>query len=153
MALRTRRIKKAFGFDKSKTEKYVIVPDRATVVTFEDLCEQIATVSNSNIGMVRLVLYGLVNSMKTFIRQGHSVQVDGFGTFIPSFNAKSSLIEDEANIDSITKVKLRFLPSSELRQVINSIEFEFDVTDSTNDTQEASETEPDEEEEETPGTV
>lgn len=35
MALRVRRIKKAFGFDKTKTEKYVIVPDRATVVGFE----------------------------------------------------------------------------------------------------------------------
>ena len=31
IALRVRRIKKAFGFDKTKTEKYVIVPDRATV--------------------------------------------------------------------------------------------------------------------------
>ena len=44
MALRVRRIKKAFGFDKSKTEKYVIVPDRATVVGFEALCDQVAAV-------------------------------------------------------------------------------------------------------------
>ncbi|HIX85877.1 MAG TPA: HU family DNA-binding protein [Candidatus Parabacteroides intestinigallinarum] len=142
MALRVRRIKKAFGFDKTKTEKYVIVPDRATVVTFDDLCEQIATVSGVNNSLARHVLYGLVSSMKTFIRQGHSVQVEGFGTFIPSFNAKSSLIEDEANIDSITKVKLRFLPSTELREVINSMEFEFDAADSTNDSQAESETDP-----------
>lgn len=133
MALRVRRIKKAFGFDKTKTEKYVIVPDRATVVGFEALCDQVAAVSGINLGMVQSVVYGLVKSMTTFIRQGHSVQVTGFGTFVPSFNAKSSLEEKGANVDSIHHVKLRFLPSAELRAVMKSMEFEFDVTDSTND--------------------
>lgn len=138
MALRVRRIKKAFGFDKTKTEKYVIVPDRATVVNFEALCDQVAAVSGINLGMVQSVVYGLVKSMTTFIRQGHSVQVVGFGTFVPSFNAKSSLEEKEANVDSIHHVKLRFLPSAELRAVMKSMEFEFDVVDSTNDSTSAS---------------
>lgn len=139
MALRVRRIKKAFGFDKTKTEKYVIVPDRATVVGFEALCDQVAAVSGINLGMVQSVVYGLVKSMTTFIWQGHSVQVTGFGTFVPSFNAKSSLDEKEANVDSIHHVKLRFLPSAELRTVMKSMEFEFDVTDSTNDSKTTSE--------------
>ena len=59
MALRVRRIKKAFGFDKTKTEKYVIVPDRATVVGFEALCDQVAAVSGINLGLVQSVVYGL----------------------------------------------------------------------------------------------
>ena len=42
MGLRVRRVKRAFGFDKTQTEKYVIVPDRATIVSFGDLCEQVA---------------------------------------------------------------------------------------------------------------
>lgn len=133
MALRIRRIKKVFGYDKTKTEKYVVVPDRATVVPFEHLCDQIAKTGGINRGIVQATLYGLVGSMQTFIREGHAVRIDGFGTFIPSFNAKSSEVEKEANIDSITNRKLRFLPSAELRDVINNIEFEFDVIDSTND--------------------
>ncbi|MCD7848415.1 MAG: HU family DNA-binding protein [Parabacteroides sp.] len=146
MSLRVRRVKKAFGFDKTKTEKYVIVPDRATVVSFEHLCDQIAQGSGINLGMVQSVLYGLVQSMKTFIRQGHSVQVSGFGTFIPSFNAKSSLVEKEVNIDSIHKVKLRFIPSAELRKMLNEMVFEFDMVESTNDSKTSSG-----EEEERPG--
>lgn len=138
MALRVRRVKKAFGFDKTKTEKYVLVPDRATVVKFEALCEQVATVSGINLGLVQSVVYGLVKSMTTFIRQGHSVQVAGFGTFVPSFNAKSSVAEEAVNVSSIHKVKLRFLPSAELKAVMNSMEFEFDVVDSTNDSKTAS---------------
>jgi len=137
MALRVRRVKKSFGFDKTKTEKYVLVPDRATVVKFGPLCDQVAAVSGINLGMVQSVVYGLVKSMTTFIRQGHSVQVAGFGTFVPSFNAKSSVVEEVANVSSIHKVKLRFLPSAELKAVMNSMEFEFDVVDSTNDSKTA----------------
>lgn len=131
-------MKRAFGFDKSKTEKYVIVPDRATIVSFEHLCEQVALISGINLGMVQATVFGLVRSMRTFIQQGHTVQVEGFGTFIPSFNAKSSLVEKEANVDSIHHVKLRFLPSAELKAAMSSMEFVFDATDSTNDSKTAS---------------
>lgn len=67
------------------------------------------------------------------------IWIDGFGTFIPSFHAKSSLVENEANVDSIYKVKLRFLPCAELREVLNNMEFVFDAADSTNDTKAGSE--------------
>ncbi len=88
--------------------------------------------------MVQSTLYGLVQSVKTFIRQGHSVQVAGFGTFIPSFNAKSSLVEEEVNVSSIRKVKLRFIPSAELKQLLDKMEFEFDVVESTHDSKTSS---------------
>lgn len=138
MGLRVRRVKRAFGFDKTQTEKYVIVPDRATIVSFGDLCEQVALISGINLGMVQATVFSLVRSMRTFIQQGHAVQAEGFGTFIPSFNAKSSLLEKEANVNSIYHVKLRFLPSAELKTAINSMEFVFDAADSTNDTKAAS---------------
>lgn len=139
MGLRFRRIKKAFGFDKSKTEKYVVVPDRATPVSFEYLCEEIALISGINVGMVRATMFSLVRSMKTFIQQGHTVQVEGFGSFIPSFNAKSSLVEKEANADSIRKMKLRFVPCVELRDMMNTMIVNFNDKDSTNDAGSSSE--------------
>ena len=134
MALKFRRVKKSFGFDKSKTEKYLVVPERVTPVEFGYLCEEIAMVSGVNKGMVRATLYGLVSSMKTFIQQGHTVQVEGFGSFIPSFNAKSSLVESEANADSIRKMKLRFVPCAELREMMERMRMDFNDKDSTNDT-------------------
>lgn len=133
MGLKYRRIKKVFGFDKTKTEKYVVVPERATPVSFDYLCEEIALVSGVNEGMVRATLFGLSRSMQTFIQQGHTVQVEGFGSFIPSFNAKSSLVEGEANVDSIRKMKLRFVPCMELREMMNRMRMNFNDKDSTND--------------------
>lgn len=139
MGLKFRRVKKAFGFDKTKTEKYVVVPERALPVSFDYLCEEIALISGINIGMVRATLYALVRSMKTFIQQGHTVQVEGFGSFIPSFNAKSSLVEKEANAESIRRMKLRFVPCAELREMMERMRVDFNDKDSTNDTGSSSE--------------
>ena len=133
MAFKIRRIKKVFGFDKTKTEKYVVTPDRGAVVSFKDLCKQIALVSGVNKGNVTATLDALVESMRTYILQGHSVRVDDLGTFVPSFNAKSSPVESEANVDSIYRMKLRFIPCTELREMLDTIEVVFNKKDSTSD--------------------
>lgn len=139
MPLKFRRIKKAFGFDKTKTEKYVVTPDRGAVVPFKDLCEQIALVSGVNKGNVVATLDALAVSMRTYILQGHAVRVDGIGTFVPSFNAKSSLVEGEANADSIYRMKLRFLPCTELKDMMYDLEVVFNEKDSTSDTNNSTE--------------
>lgn len=148
MALRIRRVKRALGIGKAKTDKYLIVPDRATVVSFEHLCDQVAATIGMNKAIVRAVLSGVVNGMITFIRQGHAVNLEHFGTFLPSIRTKSSSVESEANVDSIKEIRLNFRPCAELREVIKNIEFEFDITDSTNDEKEVEMEEPDDEAEE-----
>lgn len=125
--------KKTFGFDETKTEKYVVTPDRGVPVSFKDLCGQVSLVSGVNKGNVVATLDALVVSMQTYIRQGHAVRMDGFGTFVPSFNAKSSLVEKEANADSIYRMKLRFIPCTELREMMYGIEVVFNEKDSTSD--------------------
>ena len=46
--------------------------------------------------VVQLVTNALAYAMKTFIQEGHPVQIEGIGTFTPSFSAKSQLVEEEA---------------------------------------------------------
>ncbi|WP_293739439.1 hypothetical protein [uncultured Parabacteroides sp.] len=105
---------------------------------FGFLREQVALVSGVNSGMVRATLYGLVRAMKTFIEQGHTVNVEGFGSFIPTFSAKSSTVEKEANVDSIRKMKLRFVPCTELREMMDGMILDFNDKDSTNDSEASS---------------
>lgn len=133
MALQFRRVKKAFGFDKTKTEKYVVTPDRGVPVPFKDLCEQIALISGVNRGNVIATTDALIIAMRTYLRQGHAVRINDFGTFIPSFNAKSSLVEENANAASIYRMKLRFIPDKDLRAMMNDIEIVFNEKDSTSD--------------------
>ena len=64
--------------------------------------------------------------MKTFIQEGHPVQIEGIGTFTPSFSAKSQLVEEEANLASIRTVRLNFLPSVALKEALKRMNFVFD---------------------------
>ena len=47
-------------------------------------------------------------------------------------------MEKDVNVDAIRKVKLRFIPSAELRQLLDNMEFEFDVVESTDDSKTSS---------------
>ena len=96
MALRTRRVKRVFAYEKTNAEKYVSVPDRATTVTFENLCSVAARSTTLSPEVIQLVTNALAYAMKTFIQEGHPVQIEGIGTFTPSFSAKSQLVEEEA---------------------------------------------------------
>ena len=96
MALRTRRVKRVFAYEKTNTEKYVLVSDRATTVTFENLCSVAARSTTLSPEVIQLVTNALAYAMKTFIQEGHPVQIEGIGTFTPSFSAKSQLVEEEA---------------------------------------------------------
>ena len=93
---RTRRVKSVFAYEKTNAEKYVLVPDRATTVTFENLCSVAARSTTLSPEVIQLVTNALAYAMKTFIQEGHPVQIEGIGTFTPSFSAKSQLVEEEA---------------------------------------------------------
>ena len=134
MGLFVRRIKKFFGFDKEKNLKYVLVPDRGDTVSMKYICQHVALSSGVNLGMVQVVSYALVEAMKAFIQQGHAVQLDNFGKFIPTFSAKSSEVESEVNLKSVRSMRLRFSPCTELQKIVREIELVFNAKDSTQDT-------------------
>ena len=122
-----------FGFEKADTQKYVLVPDRATTVTFENLCSVAARSTTLSPEVIQFVTNALAYAMKTFVQEGHPVQIEGIGTFTPSFSAKSQLVEEDANLASIRTVRLNFLPSVALKEALKRMNFVFDKTDSTQD--------------------
>ena len=134
MGLLVRRIKKFFGFDKEKNLKYVLVPDRGDTVTMKYICQHASLSSGVNLGMVQVVSFSLVEAMKAYIQQGHAVQLDNFGKFIPTFSAKSSDVESEVNLKSVRSMRLRFTPCTELQKIVKEIELVFNAKDSTQDT-------------------
>ena len=141
MGLLVRRIKKFFGFDKERTLKYVLVPDRGDTVTMKYICQHASLSSGVNLGMVQVVSFALVEAMKAYIQQGHAVQLDSFGKFIPTFSSKSSEVESEVNLKSIRSMRLRFSPCTELQKIVREIELVFNAKDSTQDTKTANQEE------------
>ena len=88
MALNYEVKKRVFGFDETKTEKYVAQMKTLGVVGFKDLCDEVSKIGMAPRGVVKLVLDGLIDTLNMDINKGFSVQLGEFGCFRPGINAK-----------------------------------------------------------------
>lgn len=96
MALNYEVKKRVFGFDETKTEKYVAQMKTLGVVGFKDLCDEVSKIGMAPRGVVKLVLDGLIDTLNMDINKGFSVQLGEFGCFRPGINAKSQdKLEDD----------------------------------------------------------
>ena len=74
MALEYVVTKRVFGFDKTKTEKYVAQLKTLGMVEFGDLCDEVTKVGMAPRGVVKMVLAGLIDTLNMNIYTGFSVQ-------------------------------------------------------------------------------
>lgn len=82
MALNYEVKKRVFGFDETKTEKYVAQMKTLGVVGFKDLCDEVSKIGMAPRGVVKLVLDGLIDTLNMDINKGFSVQLGEFGCFL-----------------------------------------------------------------------
>lgn len=75
MALNYEVKKRVFGFDETKTEKYVAQMKTLGVVGFKDLCDEVSKIGMAPRGVVKLVLDGLIDTLNMDINKGFSVQL------------------------------------------------------------------------------
>ena len=55
--------KRVFGFDKTKTEKYVAQMKTLGIIQFGDLCDEVTKVGMAPRGVVKMVLDGLIDTL------------------------------------------------------------------------------------------
>ncbi len=96
MALKYVVKKTVFGFDKTKTPKYVARPLPAGTVGYPALCDQVAKVGVlASRSMVKLVLESLFDVLEENLTNHLSVKLGDFGTLRPSFSSKCQNEENE----------------------------------------------------------
>ncbi len=110
MALNYEVKKRAFGFDKTKTEKYVAQMKTLGVVGFKDLCDEVSKIGMAPRGVVKLVLDGLIDTLNMDLNKGFSVQLGEFGCFRPGINAKSQATLEEVTASTIYRRKIILTP-------------------------------------------
>ena len=81
MALNYEVKKKVFGFDQTKTEKYVAQLKTLGIIQFGDLCDEVTKIGMAPRGVVKMVLDGLIDTLNININKGFSVQLGDFGCF------------------------------------------------------------------------
>ncbi|MFR8942146.1 MAG: HU family DNA-binding protein [Bacteroides eggerthii] len=118
MALNYEVKKRVFGFDKTKTEKYVAQLKTLGMVGFGDLCDEVTKVGMAPRGVVKMVLDGLIDTLNMNINKGFSVQLGDFGCFRPGLNAKSQDKEEDVKSDTVYRRKIIFTPGQQFKEML-----------------------------------
>ena len=109
---------KHFGFDKSKTNKFVATAVRNKTVSFEKIVEQIAIRSGLSRAVCRAVVETMQDAMCTWLLEGHGVSLGELGYLKPAITCKSSLVEGE---ERITRKRVLFQPSKTFKHKIEEM--------------------------------
>ena len=118
MALNYEVKKRVFGFDKTKTEKYVAQLKTLGMVEFGDLCDEVTKVGMAPRGVVKMVLDGLIDTLNMNINKGFSVHLGDFGCFRPGLNAKSQDKEEDVKSDTVYRRKIIFTPGQQFKEML-----------------------------------
>lgn len=121
MALKYEIKKTVFGFDKTKTAKYVARPVSAGVITFADLCDQVTQISSAHRGVVKMVLDGLIDAMEMNMKNGMNVRLGEFGSFRPTFGASAQLSAATVSTQTLKRRKIVFAPGEKLKDMIQNV--------------------------------
>lgn len=121
MALKYVVKKTVFGFDQTRTEKYVARPLLAGTVKHAELCEQVTKrcmgVSDS---MIRMVIDDLIEVLEWNLLNHMSVKLDDFGTFRPGLRCKPQSEEKDVNADVLCRRKIIFTTSGNFKRILDN---------------------------------
>lgn len=111
MGIAVKVSKRTLTFSDTKTEMYVASADRGDVISTKKLSEYVAQDCGSRPAQVRMILTTVINSMVGWMEEGHGVNLEGLGTFLPAVRSQSSVNKDEVGVKH---VRVSFYPSREL---------------------------------------
>ncbi len=133
--------KRTFGFDKTKTEKYVAQNVITNTLDFKTLCDEITKVGLVPSGAVKFVLDALIDTLNMNLNKGISVQLGDFGTFRPGMNCESQDAAEKVDSNTIRRLRIIFTPGYKFKEMLNRVSIQKKVT-SSNGSPESGDPEP-----------
>ncbi len=124
MAIKYEVKKVVFGFDKTKTEKFVAQTKVLGMVEFKTLCEEVQKVSMAPRGVVKMVIDGLIDTLNMDLDKGYSVQLGDFGCFRPGLNAKSQAGVKDVDANTVYRRKIIFTSGSYFKEMLGKVSVE-----------------------------
>ena len=121
MALEYVVTKRVFGFDDTKTEKYVAKSVRSGQMSFSKTCAKVSRLCGIHRKVVDLVVSGLVDMMAEDIDDGKSVQLGEFGIFRPTIKAKSADTAEGVTASNIVRKRIVFTPGKIFQRTLGEM--------------------------------
>ncbi len=120
MAFRYVIKKRVFGFDETKSEKYVASSFSIGEISYDKLCDQVTKEGMAPRGVVKLVMDGLIDALSTYVSIGATVKLGDFGTIRPGLNCKCQDEAKSVTADSIYRQKIILTPGKRLKDMIKT---------------------------------
>lgn len=138
MGIAVKVSKRTLNFSDTKTEMYVASADRGDVISTRKLSEYVAQDTGSRPAHVRMILSSAINSMVGWMEEGHGVNLEGFGTFLPAVKSLSSENREEVGV---RRIRISFCPSKVLSAKARSMKYSIAGDDEASTSGESTESE------------
>ncbi len=112
---------KVFGFDKTKTPKFVATAQRSSTIGADKVIDQVAIRTGLSRAMCRVVVDTLAEAMGTWLLEGHGVALGNLGYMKPAIVSKSAVTRGE---EDIVRKKVLFQPTKQFKQMIEGMSVE-----------------------------
>ncbi|NDV83246.1 DNA-binding protein [Bacteroides sp. 51] len=121
MSIKYKVVKQVFGYDKTKTVKYVAKSVTGEMLTFDKVRKQTAEICGMHRGVTNLVLDGLLDVLVNNLDMGHSVQLGEFGILRPGIRAKAQDEEKAVDAETVYRRKINFIPGKMLKNFLRDV--------------------------------
>lgn len=113
MALNFRAHQSSLETKDGKKLWYPILVKDSGMITIEQLGKKISEKSTLTIGDVYNVIHSLISEFNSGLMNGHSVNLEGFGSFTVIARASGKGVEDPADVNAsqIKSLRVQFTPS------------------------------------------
>ena len=105
---------------------YVIRPVRYSTIDSADIVESVAKNSYVPRAFVSAALIGITEAMENYLLNGHSIQLENFGTFSLSCEGSVAPTAETAGMEQFKCLHLNFRPSTVLKAKIDAVDLEMD---------------------------
>ena len=105
---------------------YVIRPVRYSTIDSADIVESVAKNSYVPRAFVSTALIGITEAMENYLLNGHSIQLENFGTFSLSCEGSVAPTAETAGMEQFKALHLNFRPSTVLNAKIDAVDLEMD---------------------------
>lgn len=122
MALKYVVKKTVFGFDETKTAKYVARPVLAGSVSYSEFCDQVTRLGTVSRGVVKMVIANMIDVIEQNLSEHRSVKLEEFGSFRPSFSSKSRDEKKNVTAAAVRCRKIIFTPDAKFKKILNNMD-------------------------------
>ena len=126
MGIKARVIKTRIPVGTESKEMFISRVERYNTIFTDKIADGVAKETGAQKAMVKMIITSMTETIKDWIEEGHCVNIENFGTFMPSIKSQSDV---DANKVGVAYARMSFMPcrdiSKQMKGVSTSLTNEF----------------------------